>query len=804
MSESFVIELNQNSATWSRPGEYECTLSQPIAINEGDQLAFRMASLDSNITDTDTILLTNDQVLTAQFSYYEVNYDGTDKQSVGVGGGVSVSPDYKYYTAYNDVQLVTVTGIDLEIIGFVPIGEGPEALTSSYIIGTNGIGSAVDPNVNFTATFTYIDASGSLQYARFTGSNAKYDPSSPIGPIYYTDSQDGTLTLQVTPFTMRTGTLQFSGVAGYWPGADNNDVAKQTTFGAGSFVPRINLPAPYDNDFPYETADFKIGTVTYALTGGTTNNVLDIQTVSVTLRAGRYDPQSLAVQLTQLFSSAGGIKPGTPGGDQIYVSNNPFLIRTDDPRNANLIFNKVPPNRVTNPIVFQNGSTYKYYNPADPLVIPPYFVGATEFSIEYDVGGGAVFQVSYCHMPMSDPGRPGEQDVALYTSGSPGAGLQYHAVTSASGIAFHDLQPASFWQDKLGLRDKLIVPLMIDSNGLQYYTETALLRSITYGFQGLSSFLLPPTGTGSPVTYPDFRKMSPLVPSPNPLYLNVTGQSRAIVGDTRTVNTVGGYFLIEVLNVFRSTGGYVDTQENRRYISAIVSTEMDNNNCITGYSDGDTVGYVHRGASYLVSSATVRILNPITKQPVTTLGPNNCIWLQIQKIIQQQQQSVSHATNVKTTGEIEERASAMAKVKPKPKIIRREKPVLSPEQEAPVQHAQHESAPEPEPAPAQAKEEVKEEPAPAPAKPKPKIIVKVRPKEEAKAEPAEEKPKYKGPLTSAGYPDIMAMREKMGMPPIGKMRPEPGAVAESRAKAWERLVPETVTERRADVPPELK
>ena len=646
MSQTFILELNQNNADWSRPGEYECQLAVPVTINEGDQLSFRQASLDSNITDQDTILLTSDQTLTATFSYYEVNYDGTDKVSVGDNGGQPVVADYKYYAAYNDITTVTVTGIDLDIIGYEPAGFG-EVVAGSYIIGTNGLGSGVDPYVNFLATFTYVDPSGNVKFPQFTGSNVKFDPDG--YPAYYTDEPTGVLTLQVIPFTMRSGTLKFANVQGSWPGVKNNDVDKYTTFGVGAFVPRDNTEAKYDNDYPFQVSDFKLGTVTYALDElgavetGSTSNVLDVQTVSVTLKAGRYDPQSLAVEITQLFSAAGGIKANT-GGDQVYTPNNPFLIRTDDPVNSNMFFNQIPSNRVQGGIVFQDGYTYKYYNPAEPSVVPPYFVGATEFSLEYDVGGGQVFQLSYCHMPMTDPARPGEQDIALYTTGTPGNVLTYHAVTSASGIVFHDLQPASFWQDRLGLREKLIVPLLTDANGLNYYTVPALQRSITYGFQGLGSFLLPPTATSgtNPVAYPDFRKMSPLVPTPNPIYLNVTGQSRAIIGDTITVNSVGGYFLIECLNAFRSTGGYIDSTENRHYMSAVVSTQYDSNNTVTGYSDSDCAGYVHRGASYLISSVVVRILNPLTKLPVGTLGPNNCIWLQVVKQLEEPVQSVAH------------------------------------------------------------------------------------------------------------------------------------------------------------------
>jgi len=644
MSSSFVVELNQNFAAWSRPGEYEVQLAQPISINEGDQLSFRQCSLDSNITDQDTILITSDQVLSATFSYYEVNYDGTDKQSVGTGGGQPVTADYSYYAAYNNVETVTVTGIQLDIIGYAPADNPatPDIFGGSYVVGTNGIGSGVDPAVNFLATFTYIDLSGTPQDVTFTASNVKVDTDPAGDTFYYTDNPTGVLNMQVTPFIMRANSLKFASVQGFWPGDQFKESSPFVTFNTGAWVPRASAAALFDNEYPFQVGDFNLGTIT-VVSNGNTGNVLQVSTVNVTLKAGRYDPQSLSVEITQLLSSAGGLKPSIGGADQIYAPVNPFLIRTDDSEYVNLVMNKVPAVR-TNNIVFQNGSSYKYFNATNPSSIPAYYVGATEFSLEYDVGGGQVFQVSYCHMPLSDPAKPGEQDIGLYTTGTPGSNLKYHTVTSASGILFHDLQPASFWQNKLGLREKLIVPLLTDLSGVKYYTLPSMLRSITFGFQGLGSFLLPPTanpGT-NPVTYPDFRKMNPLVPTVNPLYLNVTGQSRAIIGDTITVNSQGGYFLIECLNAFRSTGGYIDTVENRRYISAVVSSQYDSNNVITGFSDSDIAGYIHRGASYLISSVVVRILNPLTKLPVDNLGPNNCIWLQIQKQAEIQSQTVAH------------------------------------------------------------------------------------------------------------------------------------------------------------------
>jgi hypothetical protein len=760
MTDTYVVELNQNMASWSKPGEYEVQLATPIEINEGDQLSFRMASLDSNITDQDTILITSDQVLTGVFSYYEVNYNGTDKVSVGVGGGLGVVEDYKYYAAYNDIQLVQVTAINLVIIGYQQGEPNPSAgdpIPGSFVVGTNGVGSAVDNTVNFSATFNDIDINGAVQQPVFTGSNTAV--TNYYGEtVYYASPGDGTLTLQVTPFVMRVNSLKFAGVDGFWPGARSDAVSKRVTFGTGANVPRTSLnEAEYDDSYSYFMSDFELGTVTTVPYGSSTGNVLDKQTFSVTLKAGRYDPQSLAVQLTQLFSAANGIKGKTFGGDQVYVPNNPLLTRTDDPINANMIFNQIPLTRVTTPIVFQNGQTYKYFNPAAPAVIPAYFVGTTQFAIEYATGAGDVFVNTYNHMPMSDPARPGEQDLALYTNGVAGTGgLEYNLVTAASGIAFHDLQPVLFWQTQLGLRQHMLVPLLKDANGLEYYTKPSLLNCVTYGFQGLGSFLLPPTENpgSNPTTYPDFRKMSPIQPVDNPIYLNCTGQSRSIVGDTVTVNRIGGYFLIEILNVFRNGGGYIDNEQNRRQISAVVSTQMDSNNAITGYQDSDSIGYVHRGSSYLISSAVVRILNPLTKVPVISLGNNNTVWFQVQKQIQQM--------------------LSVAPTKKRPIIKRRDDvnySKIARELEAQASLSKPRAPPEvPD-----AKEEVKPEVEAKVASTKIKPQITLKPKPKQVEEPA-------------AAPAVLQVKAKVKPLITLKVRP----------------VGETVTQLREDVPPELK
>ena len=45
----------------------------------------------------------------------------------------------------------------------------------------------------------------------------------------------------------------------------------------------------------------------------------------------------------------------------------------------------------------------------------------------------------------------------------------------------------------------------------------------------------------------------------------------------------------------------------------------------------DSYVYVHRGEPINLSSVTVRLLNPITKQEATNIGPNSTIYIMITK-----------------------------------------------------------------------------------------------------------------------------------------------------------------------------
>ena len=649
--ETVIVELNQRASEYSKPGEYRVQLAQPIIINEGDQLSFRMASIDTLKTSADTIVIDTDTTLTAIYSYYEVDYSLTDKANFaknGIWAGDGQGhPTFDYYAAYNEVGTEEILAITGTILGYYPPTQGNYSLTGgSFIVGTFGTGANVDPPMQFIATFSYLDQNSELQYIKFSASTvavvANPDPqwrATAYGTVdpgtqslnpgqFYLYNLDGSSITQSVIF--KTGSFKLAAISGHWGGRYiENGPDFVPSFGpTGSFAPQNGGQGTgYDTEFVMLAQQFAFNITANPLVK--TGLVLDLQTTSAVLKAGRYDPGSLAVELTQLFSSADGLV--NYNGQNLFQPLNPILTRTDGPLNSSMVFRRVDISAGTSDISFNNSNTYSYNDWAGTEEAIPYFIGASTFSIEYGQAG-PVFQLSYAHTPLSNPSRPGEQDIGIFHYVDNANKLQFQIVKAAGGIAIHGLEPGSFWSQSIGLRDKLIVPLSKDSNGVHYYEKQALLNSITEGFQGVGTFMLPATANPDG-SYPDPRKVTPIPPAGNPVYIDVTGQSRAIIGELPSENVSEGFFLVEVLNFFRRTGGYLDDQENRINIAAICSTQYLNSNTVTAFADSG-IPYVHRGAPYIISEAFVRILDPVTKQPSLGLGPNTTIFLQVDRMLQ--------------------------------------------------------------------------------------------------------------------------------------------------------------------------
>lgn len=660
--ETIVIELNQRDADYASKGEYRCTLATPVEVNEGDQLSFRMCSLDSNKTDVDTIIVEQDVPITAVFSYYDIDYDLRDKtMQDGVtpwAGDASGNPYFDYFAVYAEQEIFNLQTITLNIVNPTQVGYnqdqpyGGSFLFDTYTTYQFGSNRIIDPICQFRATFTYIDTNQNLQSITLTGNNAEQVGGINDNPNFRAKSDgQGGYVYNFLLFTLDgqdiatlninyvAGTFKLASISGNWSGAQWS--RSNGAYSQACQPPGNRLTGEYDTTYPVLISE--ISAVVQGVVVDQSLPKLVLNTFNAIVPAGRYAPEALAELLTQTFGSANGVRPyptdanGNQTADQSYSPNNPLLVRTDDAYAEKWIFryNNFDETVLKENITFTDANTYRYFAPTGAPA--SYAVGTTRFAIEFGVAGD-VFQVSYMHQPITNPARVGEEDIALYYTGSPQGKLRYFPVKSASGIVFHQLEPKSFWDTQLGLSKKLVVPLAVDLNGTQFYYKSTLEQNITFGFQGLGTFLFPApevTPATNPVTYLNPRNMA-IPPISNPVYFDVTGQSRAIIGETISINTDGGFFLIEILNTFRKKGSYIDNRESRPQISAIVSAQYDSNNSITGYSDSG-IPYIHAGASYIISECTVRILNPLTKAPATNLGINNCCWIQVDKSTQPQQ-----------------------------------------------------------------------------------------------------------------------------------------------------------------------
>jgi hypothetical protein len=667
MSETIIIELSQRNADRVSKGEYHVQLATPVTIEEGDQLSFRMASLDSNQTDNNTILIER-----ASFSYYELDYSTVDKATIdkstqyaGTGTALAPVPTFDYHVVYKQQSIETIRLIQLFIVNPTPNYPVYYPQYGSFIIDASRQWQdfTPDPLIQCTFTFSYLDENFELQYITLTGGNGEQTALNPPSPQKYSPwvfapgfgGQTFYFTLTSLTgggfsFNYVSGTLQMVGVSGNWGGGRVSPTNPALSVASSPPGFKQGDFAAYDTLYPITIDQFKV-----QITSDTPSNTLpqlELKTLALTLPAGRYDPTSLAVKMTQLISDSGGVRP-QPVGAQAYVPVNPVLVRTDDPANEDFLFrlNNFDQSVLNENITFTDANTYTYYDTVLEQTVS-YAVGASEFAMAYGQQG-QIFSIEYMHMPISNPAEPGQQNIALYYTGTQGGGdLKYFPIRAASGIAFHELQPESFWKDQLGLYDKLKIPLMKDLQGILFYDRSTLIQNVTAGFEGLSTFLLPavPIPNANPVKYNDPRKM--ILPlKDNPTYFDVTGQSRAILGETITLNQSGGYYLIECLGAFRRLGGYIDTKENRHPICAIVSTQFDSGNCVTAFADSG-IPFVHSGLPYLITDVTVRILDPITKLPVTDLGENNTVWLEINKNLTMPPPQAQHQPGQRTVPDV--------------------------------------------------------------------------------------------------------------------------------------------------------
>lgn len=613
---TIILEANRNNACWTAPGAqanafYRVQISDGTVVTDGDTIYARMASLESQEAGTDTVIISDDTTISMLYSIYDVDYSTDLKRQSQTKANPWATATFDYYAAYNDLQLERVDSVVVNIIGYVEPDFRPPPYSrntgGSFVIDqSTGIGSAADW---FQVRCRYLDANAEIQSLTLTATNAT--KSDPLG--WQATGPTMTITAGLGIQCVKDS-FQVTGYGGNW--VDYTIAPNYGSCPAGT-VPPSSGTQPVNNTEFSSTVN-----TTPVSTGGPQ---LDIQHTSVLLRKGAYDKKALAVYITQLFNSSNGLLPASTGVNQTYAPNNQFLQRTDSEGNTDLIFRRLDFTAGETAIQFTDANSYAYSDGTNPEAV---FVGATQFAIDYGSAGN-VFSLNYAHMPMVNEDDYGTQNVLITWTGTVATNdLRYYQINQASGIVIHDLQPVSFWRDQIGLYDQLIVPLSTDGNGIKYYLKADMEPKITYGFASLDQFILkPPAHTAGA----NFRQMVPIPPTPSGgsnLYIDVTGQTRAILG-SNTANAVGGYYLIEVLGLPGKTGSYKDDEGSNPKLQMIASKQYSSQNVVTVYADSG-IPYKYKGSPAVITELTVRILNP-DKTVCTDLGANNTVWIQIDK-----------------------------------------------------------------------------------------------------------------------------------------------------------------------------
>jgi len=664
MSYFEVLELSQQDAYQvDANGVYWCnvpsTIIRPMESATGWQILLNAPSQD----DTNVYIDPAEQAPTIAFSYYDVDYDKTDKVVYDKGGDW---PDatYSYYAGYNNVSYAQVTNIVIKINGFwKPSDEdgNPEwdIPGGSFIPSApwvqDGYGN-IDPKISFYATFSYIDEFGQIGYLTCTN----YPNTQKIGNLYGMMSgsettvasgvtlEDGWLamipcnsdrTARGTFPTIKEGSMQLVKVEGGWAGAFMNDGGKRTypsndegDQSAGSAIAGSHPQEfeRYDLTNGEITNRYKLsqfGLVQVQTTGSSSENQLDVKVAHLGLEVGAtYSKSNLAKAMTKQLTDALELQAPVEGENQKFAPNNPLITRTDDALNTDMFFRLVDfsgsqPDDYE--VEFNNDNSYFYYDSTAGQTLP-YVVGAQVVDIEYDQTTDA-FSIPYFHTPMQQVGSPNNQLIAVYHTGDPASNnLRYHPIATATGCIIHDMQPRSFWQDLLGLANKAIVPLQVDVNGVRYYRLDDMTPRVTRGYMGLDAF---------PIGATEFRKQ-PVPPADNPVYLDVTGVSKGIDGENKNPIQSGGGYLVKLHFNASQVGAFKRPRTMDFQVASIVSNYNENNGIITGYAESSIPFTNYSDRDIIINRIGVEILSLDTRQPDPELGTGNRVFLKIGKNIQ--------------------------------------------------------------------------------------------------------------------------------------------------------------------------
>jgi len=658
LPDTYVLELSQANADivhGGRNGDYTVTFSEPINIQTGDSLGMRMASIDSQKSDSQSVVFTDSQPITMNFSYYDNNY------SIDNSAGTSIvtrrplddptgtfAVDYKLHTSYTEGGNETLDSVDIKYTGGAITIDG-------YKLGikeeNHGIGGLTQTIVSIDSyyvfpLFAWTDEEGKHQTSvakpfnvvpKSTGGGSSEQTVLQFSAAGQTDPN-----WKYTYISQSTNKFDKDGKGNWEPTMSNaspSQAYKGVTWGSEKikFRPKslsvtgvvgaiVGHIVQTDSDqFGSTTNDDQRNLVSTLYAAGARNTTVIPsvnrfqmlrRTAGFVLPAGRYDRTTIANIITRKLTQV-GIKTTKNAAltAQDFTPNTTLVANTAEDDMQTVVFHQVPDNApvgVDGDVSISPTNTYTYNGSGATLQ-----VGARKFAIEYgDIG--QTYQVSAAHQSVVNPSDTGKDNVAFFRTGAGSVGNPYvfNEVNAATGIVVHDLTPENIWRDNLGLYDKWVVPIRQDSNGIEYFTLEDSTGKL-------------PHESAEIVTFDPTNSRVNTQPTGANTFIDTTSTPTvAVIGDSPVVNVEGAFYLVEITGLNLTQSNLITNDENRANISAIVSKQYDANDIVTGFADS-AIPYVHRGTPQMINSARVRILDPDTREVVTTLGKRNNVFLQL-------------------------------------------------------------------------------------------------------------------------------------------------------------------------------
>lgn len=242
------------------------------------------------------------------------------------------------------------------------------------------------------------------------------------------------------------------------------------------------------------------------------------------------------------------------------------------------------------------------------------YMGSSQFQLEYDYNNNSLFQFSYLHTPFYSGAS---EAIQLYT-----CGYRYNNIftylNTMTGIFFTKLEPASFWEDVLGFN---LDTLVVTDDPVSHILSAPLQVGVNIT-GNLITYDALFDKTNAPRMYDDDGKRE------EAQVVNAAStQSQAIVANKPQQVNSSSFYLIELGGL--SDINMINDTDLFRTIAAIGSKEYNSQGIISIYPDG-TAFYTNNSPDPLyLSSFRVRILDSITKQPTTSLGTKNSIFVEL-------------------------------------------------------------------------------------------------------------------------------------------------------------------------------